>query len=264
IDPANQRAQQGLTWLEARSLIVHTPAPVVAPASIDGPGLPRERQHEREGWWVNMRRNRREMSRAWQVVLAGMILLLAFTLGLNLLLRETIVRATTPAVPTVVAAVPVATAAPTAIPILYQRSQSLSDAQTLAYLSGVDGERTRLRTAVDAYRETTSKLGNSAVLHAAAARDLRAQFDGAHAIIAELNPPPQLRDAHTHYLDGLDQERSAMDDMLEFYGSFRIQVANRAVLRLEEARQQIDQARVIFTVSALRANNAGPPAQTVR
>lgn len=267
INPANERAQKGLEWLEQRQMIVHQPTPVVAtpplPASSESERSKKQR-HDRESWWVNWRRNRREMSRAWQVVLIGIIALLSLTLGLNMLLRETITQAKVLPVPIVVAVVPGATAVPTVVPVLQTSMTASGDAQTLAYLSAVESQRGGLRTAINSYRETTSKLGNSAVLHAAAARELRATVDSAYATLVELTPPPQLRAAHTNYLEGLDEERAAMDDMLEFYGSYRIQIANRAVLRLEEARQRITLARAAFATTNQVANSSGPPSQTAR
>lgn len=268
INPGNQRAQKGLEWLEQRQMIAHQPTPVgIASPAPTAPESERsqKQRHEREGWWVNWRRNRREMSRAWQVVLVGLIVLLSLTLGLNLWLRETITLAKAPpAQPMIVAVVPEATALPTVVPVLQTRLAAGSDAQTLAYLSVIESQRGGLRTAIDSYRETTSKLGNSAVLHAAAARDLRATVDTAYAALVELAPPPHLRAAHDNYLKGLDDERAAMDDMLEFYGSYRIQIANRAVLRLEEARERITLARAAFAATGQTANSSGPPVQTAR
>lgn len=266
INPHNERAQKGLAWLEQRKLI-STPAPApiatVQPAPV---ATVRQQQesHDREGWWVGWRRTRRETNRAWQIVLLGMIVLLSLTVGLNVWLRETIAQARAQNAPVAVTIVPGATAVPTVIPILQTRLAASDEAGALAYLSVLDKQRTDLREAVARYREATSKLGNSAVLHAAAARSLREQVNSAYAAMAELTPPATLRAAHIIYLEGLDQERSAMDDMLEFYGSFSVQRANRAVLRLEEASEQIDRASAVFTLVQRHANANTLPALTAR
>lgn len=273
INPNSERARQGLAWLEQRKLVAAQAGEAPeAPASTRGaaprPSAPspnRRAHHDREGWWVTMRRNRREMSRAWQVVLVGAILLLSFTLGLNWWLRDTIARTKAENMPTaVVVVVPGATAMPTVIPVFKSSLAASDDARALAYLSALERERAQLRSAVDAYREATSKLGNSSVLHATAARKLRGTVDDVAAKLNGLNPPPALARAHAEYLKGLDEERAAMDDMLQFYGSFSVQLVNRAVLRLEEANQRIERARAAFALTQQRANNNALPPLTAR
>jgi hypothetical protein len=103
------------------------------------------------------------------------------------------------------------------------------------------------------------------VLHATAARTLRSKVDTAYTVLAELTPPPALERAHVDYLEGLSQERSALDDMLEFYGSFSIQLANRAVLRLQESSQRIERARTFVAQVQQEANTSTRwPVQTAR
>ena len=266
INPNNDRARQGLVWLEQRNGIALQPAIVastVTPAAADTHS--HEERRDRENWWVGWRRNRREVSRAWQLIWVGMIVLLTLTLGLNWSLRDAVARSTPqPTAQASSAFVPGATPLPTAVPILRGQLGSSNDAQALAYLSALDPMRARLRTAVDSYREATSKLGNSSVLHATAARNLREQIASDYDMLAALRPPPALAAAHASYLAGLDEERAALDDMLEFYGSFSIQLVNRAVLRLENANQQIARARLAFTTVGQQANSAPPPAQTLR
>lgn len=264
INPNNDRARQGLVWLEQRNGIALQSAVPIAPAASDARSHDDQRR-DREGWWVGWRRNRREISRAWQLIWVGMIVLLTLTLGLNWSLRDAVARSTPlPTAQASVAVVPGATPLPTAVPILRAQLGSSNDAQALAYLSALDPMRARLRTAVASYREATSKLGNSSVLHATAARNLREQIASDYDALAALRPPPALAAAHTSYLAGLDEERAALDDMLEFYGSFSIQLVNRAVLRLENANQQLARARLAFTTIGQQANSAPPPAQTLR
>lgn len=264
INPNNDRARQGLVWLEQRNGIALQPAAPSAPAASDARSHD-DRRRDREGWWVGWRRNRREISRAWQLIWVGIIVLLTLTLGLNWSLRDAVARSIPlPTAQTSVAVVPGATPLPTAVPILRTQLGSSNDAQALAYLSALDPMRARLRTAVASYREATSKLGNSSVLHATAARNLREQIASDYDALAALRPPPALAAAHTSYLAGLDEERAALDDMLEFYGSFSIQLVNRAVLRLENANQQLGRARLAFTTIGQQANSIPPPAQTLR
>ena len=268
INPQSERARQGLVWLEQRQLIATQPAPPVIVAPVEpAPAVDRRKWHERpsrEGWWVGMRRNRRETSRAWQIVLVAAIVLLSFTLGLNLLLRETLAQAQAKSAPLAMTVLPGATPLPTVIPIFQPALAASGDASSLAYLSVLDAQRSHMRDAVARYRKQTSTLGNSAVLHANAARELRNQVSAAYSILAELNPPKPLQVAHASYLEGLDQERGAMDDMLEFYGSFSVKLANRAVLRLEDANQRFEQAQAMFTAIQQQANNSGVPAITAR
>jgi len=67
--------------------------------------------------------------------------------------------------------------------------------------------------------------------------------------LARLTPPPSLAQAHASYLAGLELERSALDDMLNFYGSFSLQLANRAALRMEDADKQLERARTMFSAN---------------
>lgn len=264
INPSSERARQGLAWLEQRKMVAAQPVPAAIPAAQPQQSeRDRSDREHRENWWVGWRRNRRETSRAWQIVLVAMIMLYALTIGLNYQLRQIISQSKAQHIPTAAPDMPQATLAPTAIP-LYQKSLAASeDAQALAYLSAFEAQRGDLRAAVEAYREATSKLGNSSLLHASAARTLREKVDGSYKAIAALSPPASLREAHAAYLKGLDEERAAMDDMLEFYGSFSVQLVNRAVLRLEDASQQIAQARAMFGRASQRANTSFP-AYTIR
>lgn len=264
INPQSERAQQGLVWLEQRKLIATQPVIPAEPAAQSAPPEPRRNRDRDGGWWVSLRRNRRETSQAWRIMLIGGILLLSFTLGLNLLLRETLTRTRAANTPIAIKLIPGATALPTVIPILQPALASSADARALAYLSTLDQERRRLQEAANRYRETTSKLGNSALLHANAARELRDQVNAAYSTLAELNPPQSIQAAHASYLEGLDQERGAMSDMLEFYGSFSVKLANRAVLRLEDASQRIERAQAVFLVIQQQANSVGVPARTAR
>lgn len=279
IDPDNDRARRGLAWLEQRSPAPESPRAVTAPArapeqngaahrednghSAEGwwtrirtrlarptPAPAYEPHHEAGSWWVAWRRSHQEMSRARLLLWLVPLLLLLLTLGMNYALRDAIVArnaqiaeaAAREATQTNGAAAP----EPPPPPILQMNLQETQEARALAYLSALSEPRARLRGEVEAYRAATSRPGNSAVVHATAARKLRDQVAEAHAQLAALTPPPVLEAAHADYLAGLEVERQALDDMLQFYGSFSVQLANRAAIRMAEASQLLDRARAGF------------------
>lgn len=273
INPHNERARQGLAWLEQRQMIAPHPPAEVAPAPAIAEddaarGSDESSDDRRTSWWVSWRRSRQEMSKARLLVWMVPIVLLALTLGLNVILRNAIerntalVRAATAVEPTAVRPVPTPTATPE--PILHERLALDEQAQALAYISQLAEPREQLRAAVDAYREATNQPGNSSGVHATAARRFRDAVEDAYTAIAELDPPPSLETAHASYLSGLEQELAAIDDMLEFYGTFSIKYANRAALRMEDADKRISQARQLFALSEARANLDRPSAQTPR
>jgi hypothetical protein len=65
-------------------------------------------------------------------------------------------------------------------------------------------------------------------------------------VIAAVQPPDALAEAHALYLQGLELEVTALDHMLAFYSSFRAEDANRAALAMAEAARRLDQARQAF------------------
>lgn len=249
VNPHNDRARQGLAWLEQRGQIVAQPAPPVLPepqptADIHADARA-EIQARESSWWVGWRHSRREMSRARLVFWSAPILLLLLTLALNLALRDAVgqhealareaalpkaIQAHTPALPSIIQAELAAT----------------QDARALAYLSAMAGARQQLRAAVDVYRSSTGQPGGSSIAHAAAARTLREQLDTVYGQLDALDPPATLVQAHTSYLAGLEIERQALDDMLEFYNSLNVQNANRATLRMIDSGRQFERASALF------------------
>jgi hypothetical protein len=265
VNPHNERALQGLIWLEERGKIVAQPAQareIAAPPAESEHADEQRARHEGESWWVNWRRSRREMGRARLVFWSVPILLLALTLGLNLALRDAIGRNTAAAVmaePTLAA-----TARPALPALIRAEPPASADSQALAYLSVLGESRAKLRDAVTAYRSSTSQPGGSSSTHAAAARKLREQIDATHGAIEAITPPAALAQAHNSYLTGLEIERLALDDILEFYNGFRVQFANRATLRMVDAGRQLERARALFDTRELQATVASVPAQTIR
>jgi tetratricopeptide (TPR) repeat protein len=262
VNPHNERARQGLAWLEQHALIASQPSPsAVIEAPVDEHVEEQQARHEGESWWVNWRRSRRDMSRVRLVFWSIPILLLALTLGLNLMLRQAIERNAALAH----AAVPTpAPPRPVVAPIIEAEPAPVRDAQVLAYLSALEAPRAQLRAAVQAYKDATGQPGGSSVVHAAAARRLREQVEAAYDSIAGLTPPPTLAQAHADYLAGIELELAALDDMLEFYNSFQIQIANRATLRFEDAGKQLERARARFDEYRVRALNRALQQQMVR
>jgi len=271
INAHNQRARDGLAWLEQRALVPAQPAPFPAIEPVPAHPLDdetdesRQARHEGESWWVNWRRARRDMSRVRLVFWSIPLLLLLLTLGLNLMLRNAVARNDTlvqaAARPPAADATP---ATPAPAPILQAELPPAQYAQALAYLSAIDEPRAQLRAAVDAYRAATSQPGGSSVAHASAARRLRDSIEEASAALDALTPPAALAQAHADYLAGLELERAALGDMLEFYGSFKISIANRATLRLEDAGKYIQRARARFDTYRSRAAQYSVAPQTAR
>ena len=69
-----------------------------------------------------------------------------------------------------------------------------------------------------------------------------------------------LAQAHNSYLTGLEIERLALDDILEFYNGFRVQFANRATLRMVDAGRQLERARALFDKRESQATSPSIPA----
>lgn len=301
INPNNQRAHKGLAWLEQRTL-VQAPAPPpglviptrsLAPVAADEaaeaaeappepwwrrvlPAItettPEPAPHTHESWWVHWRRSSREMGRARLLMWLVPILLLVLTLGLNWALRDAVVR--NAEIARALAAPPVALEpgseptvvlpTPTPEPILQRTVAEAEDAQVLAYLATMTPLREQLSAAVETYRGATSQPGNSSVAHAAAARKLRTQVEGGYNALVLITPPPSLAEAHARYLAGLKEELAALDDILEFYGSFSVQLANRATLRMDDAGKQLARARTMYAQRQNEAHARAVPPHAAR
>lgn len=294
INPNNQRASQGLAWLAQQS----TQQSEIAEAAQEELGDEQSDEQQRwwvrhtdrlrqvvkanpekalerqlqervhgESWWVNFRRTRRDMGRARSLMLIVPILLLMLTLGLNITLRTAVERND-------VLAREAATAAAIQPTIVLQRQRPpdelvtelgpSEDAQALAYLSTLELPRSQLRDAVEEYRTITSRPGGSAVTHATAAQRLRSTLIESRERIATLTPPASLQQAHMAYIQGLDDEIGALDDMLSFYGSFTVEYANRATIRMTQADQLIDKARQYFEQRRVTVHQAAIQGFTVR
>lgn len=261
VNPHNERALQGLAWLEQRNQIAQQPVPA---RLAEPPAEAQAEQHARESWWVAWRSARRDTSRARQVLWLIPILLIGLTLGLNMVLRGAIARNDTRARIAAQPPAPEVTARPQVAALIQAELPTMRDARMLAYLSALEPARAQLREAVVAYRGITGRPGGSSIAHAAAARALREQIDRAYATIDALEAPVGLVQAHNRYLAGLEIERQALGDMLEFYSSLSIQYANRATLRMGDSAREIEQANQGFAVRPGLARAPAVPQQTMR
>lgn len=98
---------------------------------------------------------------------------------------------------------------------------------------------------MNTYREATGRPGDS-LNHAAAAQAFRGNVQEAYAALQAMTPPPDLQVAHSQYVRGLEKELVAIDALVEFYGSYRIELANRAALNFQEANAYFGRARTLF------------------
>lgn len=256
LNPSNERALQGLRWLETQQLLkgAPSPAPVLA-VQVDEPEMQRAERTRAESWWVNWRQSRREMSRVrlllWSVPLVLLCMALVLHQTFALAVEESMPKPMPVAMVAPAAAEPVepavaATATP--VPILEAEPASVREGLAIGYLNAMDGQRQQLRNAVDSYLNATGRPGGASVGHVTAAQTLRASVAQAHAALQKFMPPQDLQAAHAAYLHGLELEMLALDDLMEFYGSYKPELANRAALRFQQAGQLIEQANIAFAV----------------
>jgi tetratricopeptide (TPR) repeat protein len=261
INPANERALKGMRWLEGRGLLGEGKPPL--PPSISAPlptvpavGEPAEHTHQREqreAWWVRWRHTRREDRKARLILPAMMIVLLVSILLLHSSLaqaneeRQRAVYVASQPKPT--APPPTLTLPPQPtgeVTILDANPAAQRDAASTYYLSALTPLRVQLREAIDRYRNVSGQPGGTSVVLASSVGALRDTVLRAQASLKGLTPSSELRPAHEEYLKGLEVELSALDDLLEFYGSYRQELANRAALRFQQANIHFNRARQIF------------------
>ncbi|WP_029214683.1 hypothetical protein [Kallotenue papyrolyticum] len=238
LDPDNERARQGLAWLEQRHGQRDTRRSTLAIGVATTPAT--------DPWWATWRRTQR----TWLWTLRTLLLIPIVLLGATLIARELILRQP---LPTFVAAreLIVAPPAPTAAPVPTSSTPARSDpAAVERYLAAVAVERQRLREATSAYRETTDR-GRTTLQRATATQQLRDELAQRYAALAQLQPPPDAAATHRHYLDALRMEIEAFDLLLEYYRTYDTAHANAAALRLQEARAALAQA--VSSLDALAA-----------
>lgn len=260
INPANERALKGIRWLEGRGLLAGaqpTPPSISAPLpTVPAIGEPAERdeqREQREAWWVRWRHTRREDRKVRLLVPAMLIVLLVSILLLHNSLaqaneeRQRAVYAASLPKPTAPPPTLTLPPAPTkAATILDDNPATQRDAASTYYLSALTPLRVQLREAIDSYRTISGQPGATSVVLASSVGALRDTVLRAQASLHAITPSPALRPAHDEYLKGLEVELSALDDLLEFYGSYRQELANRAALRFQQANIHFSRARQVF------------------
>lgn len=302
INPANERARAGLAWAEQRvkqaantasaaaataplpttngsevghsSQVANTPVATSAlstrlPVVGAEPERTRVARQQSESWWVNWRSSRRDLNRARVVTWLVPILLLSLTLAWRQSVEQTVqqiqfnLRPTAAPLPT---AAPVASAASTPEPLPPGRPRDADAAAVVAYLSQIEPLRVQLRTGVEEFRQAIKQPGMSSIQHAAAARQLRDKVQNAHTIMIDLEAPRPIAKLHDDYVEGLNIELQALDDMLEFYGAYNVAMANRAAIRFQESSARFTKVQIGFDehLGQIERIAAGPPAYSPR
>lgn len=245
INPHNQRARIGLERLS-----IAPPASAGSLFSVwddeNTVAYTRPQPGARSSWWTQWR----EAKAVWLLVRRTVWLIPLLLIAATIVLRTILTLQPLPHFPTyrdleapaptgVAVGALVATEATT--PPASPLQGELQLAALNRYWSDIAATRTELQAAVSAYREQTEQ-SRTTVERAAAARILVEKLDRAQTTFVRLTPPPGTRDAHTTYLEGLTEERQAMEDLLTFYSNDEVIYANRAGVRLQTARIKITEA----------------------
>ncbi|NJN65270.1 MAG: hypothetical protein HC884_00440 [Chloroflexaceae bacterium] len=282
LNPANERARQGLRWLEERQLLKGSPQPApLLDVKVGEPVTQRKAREHGESWWVNWRQVRRDMRRVglllWSVPLILLFLALllhqTFTIALEQNQPLPPVIPTVPAIaeepeiprPLVVSMPTIRPARPTAIPILNAEPAPIRESRTIHYLGQLQTIRQQLRDAVETYRSATGRPGSTTIVHAAAAQNYRTSIEQSHTLLLNMDPPQELSQAHADYVAGLELEMEAIDSMVEFYGGYQVEYANLAALRFQDATALFAQARAAFDTRLEQIQrSSGASSYTVR
>ncbi len=250
LNPTSERAQKGLRWLEERQLLRGTPKPSpVLNVQVEEPLQQREAREHGESWWVNWRRTRRDMRRVQVLLWSVPLILLSLALVLHQSFGVAVEQSNNPPpVPAEISAgvMPAVSAEENVIPILESEMASVRQGKLLRYFNTMDALREQLRNAVDSYRNATSRPGGTSVGYASAAQRLHEQVEQIYTSMQALSPPSELEQAHASYIRGLEVEMDALNTLLEFYSSYEVERANRAMLGFQEAHSYIESARAEF------------------
>jgi hypothetical protein len=229
INPGNERAQKGLAWIEqqtAQPENVQRPAPRPRLATVPA-----------DSWWSTWRSQQSTWLWTLRALLLIPIVLIGATLGIRLVIQAqplpTFTAARDIVIPTPTALPPKPTASPASI------TPTPTDQSTVrAYFGAISAERQALQEATKTYRNITDG-GRTTVEHATATKQLRDRVQQSREKLNTIAAPVEIAATHTLYLEGLAMEQEALEKMLEFYSSYDVSQANRAALRLQEARNQI-------------------------
>ncbi|MBA3948206.1 MAG: hypothetical protein H0X37_27100 [Herpetosiphonaceae bacterium] len=248
LNPANERARLGLTEVEARSTqkrVLVRRRPLVR---LSEPAPP-------EPWWSAWREGRR----AWRSMVRVLWLIPSVLLLLTLGVRSIILSQPLPAQAftyrDLPAAVP-ASARPIPTLVVPSPVPAPDPGIVTAYFAEVRAAEGRLNAATNVYRQATQ--GSTTDLErAAATRTFRETIARERGILLALIPLPSLQPPHATYLEGLQLEQQALDDLLKFYGNADPVLATRAGLGLQNARSKIDEGKQRWDSFARQYNH--PP-----
>lgn len=250
INPANERAQRGLTLLQQR---LQQPL-VVTPTSLTS--LPQA--VTADGWWSGWR----DAQATWRRTIRALLLIPIVLIGSTLGLRAVISAQPLPTFVTV-RDMPTPRPEPTSIPSTPSPVPAITPTTTsravvTSYFDSINTEREILQAATETYRKTTDGSRTS-VERATATQQLREQVQRSHSKVSALQPPTEIAATHQLYLEGLTMEQEALDLMLEFYRSYDLALTNQAALRLQQARTQIATATASWEAFASQQSITFPP-----
>lgn len=250
INPANERAQRGLTLLQQR---LQQPL-VVTPTSLTS--LPQA--VTADGWWSGWR----DAQATWRRTIRALLLIPIVLIGSTLGLRAVISAQPLPTFVTV-RDMPTPRPEPTSIPSTPSPVPAITPTTTsravvTSYFNSINAEREILQAATETYRKTTDGSRTS-VERATATQQLREQVQRSHSKVSALQPPTEIAATHQLYLEGLTMEQEALDLMLEFYRSYDLALTNQAALRLQQARTQIATATASWEAFASQQSITFPP-----
>jgi tetratricopeptide (TPR) repeat protein len=264
INPENRRAELGLEQIEQRiASTTHEAASSQTPA-LQVPILPRVlpvAPSEQEPWWMTWRDARKTWRWTLRLVWAIPVLLIVTTLTV----RAAIILQPLPTLPTyrdlehARAATPAPPITPTAVPATPTAPALAIEPRVVThYFQAVRDEQGRLQHAIQSYRKA-SERSRTTVERAAAARTLSDELNRGREALAKIEPPRGVETAHEAYLKGLALEGQALQDLLTFYGNLDVTAANRAALRLQNARKQIDDGKAGWDTFAANAKDDASP-----
>lgn len=251
INPDNERARQGLAWIEQQGVPISSEQPHVVPASVLQPG--------HDTWWSTWRQAQTTWLWVYRALLLIPIVLLGATLGVRTIIelypQPTFVQVADLPIPT-----PAPTASPAAPTATIAPPKSTERAAITTYFAAVQAERDVLKRATETYR-TSADRGRTTIERVTATRQLREQVQRSHDKLGALPVPGEVAAAHQMYVDGLTLEKEALGQVLEFYGSYDSTLANRAALGLQESRTKIATAAASWEAFAKQQGFALAPAK---
>jgi hypothetical protein len=139
-------------------------------------------------------------------------------------------------------------------PVAVAKTTPTSSREALTqYFGVVEKERHALNEAVRSYRAITG-LASSTQERIVATETLHNQVEQSYAALSGLDVPSESATAHAYYLAGLAQEKSALEQLLQFYDSNDINLANQAALQLQYANAQIAAATTAWNAYSQEPN----------